>query len=758
MREFNPPTAETKVEGNLLCSISEFKRYKKIRQDLAMSSLIDFMVDHILGLNIKVPEISLKANVSILCKSFSNLRNKSIPLSLSSKIKVGNFSSLDDEIILQNVSKLVEQLNIKEKSLEQELYKIPFDEEQIDGGKLNIVGHFLSVGLPDIRLATDVLQRARMLVCKRVLASRKKGKFTPEEDEIIFQFVMDNGRLWVDLSNNLGRDALSVRNRYEIFLIESPNCQVFKETDVKKRSELSAFLSESEAPTAHICMQSMDKTTSESSASILGSIPTASCGIQSQDSLGFISSKFSAPGLLRVWDWFSSRGHEVCILLPQSRIRKTSGEEKDILTELEKAGVLIYTSLGGPWDSYDDRYIVFKMADKEKSSKSSSSLSESAPPTAPHGIQSWGASCHIVLDSKNAGIIGELDMDSLTDVLVDHILKQNLKVHKLAIESNITLFSNGFISIARKDLPLDLSPEIKVGDFTVEDDDTILHNLRKLSCQLKWKEKDMIYTLLDITIRSGALDKRMNLVGYFLADGLLDVRLATDVLYRAKLLACKGFLSSCKDKGMFTTEEDRIILEFVNEKGKRWLTLSKLLARTAFRVRNRYEELKIQMVIKHRTPGPARMIVVDGNNVAMELGQGKFSAFGLLIVWDWFNSRGHEVLIFLPQSRFRRASDKDKDILSKLQEAGYLVYTPSRRTDGQTWDSYDDRYIVKYAVQEQGIIVSNDNFRDLIAENEEFRDQIEKRLLHFTFIKEEFSPPDDPLGMKGPSLTDFLRH
>ena len=65
---------------------------------------------------------------------------------------------------------------------------------------------------------------------------------------------------------------------------------------------------------------------------------------------------------------------------------------------------------------------------------------------------------------------------------------------------------------------------------------------------------------------------------------------------------------------------------------------------------------------------------------------------------------------------------------------------------------------MKYAAQEKGIIVSNDNFRDLIAENEEFRDQIKNRLLHFTFIKEDFFPPDDPLGKKGPSLTDFLRH
>jgi hypothetical protein len=68
-----------------------------------------------------------------------------------------------------------------------------------------------------------------------------------------------------------------------------------------------------------------------------------------RDSLGFIvldSSKFSAGGLLKVWDWFNSRGHKVLIILPQSRIMKVSEEDKEILTELEKTGVLIYTPGG----------------------------------------------------------------------------------------------------------------------------------------------------------------------------------------------------------------------------------------------------------------------------------------------------------------------------------------------------------------------------------------------------------------------------
>jgi len=158
-------------------------------------------------------------------------------------------------------------------------------------------------------------------------------------------------------------------------------------------------------------------------------------------------------------------------------------------------------------------------------------------------------------------------------------------------------------------------------------------------------------------------------------------------------------------------------------------------------------------------PGSPRMVIVDGSNVGMAMGRNQqFRAQALTIVYAWFKPKGHEVVIFLPRSRWNKTRGKDKDLLDTLEKAGILHFTPSRRTDAGCWDSYDDRYIVKYAAQHKGVIVTNDNYRDLIAENTEFRDQIENRLLPFTFIKEEFFPPDDPMGKNGPMLTQFLRH
>ena len=56
-----------------------------------------------------------------------------------------------------------------------------------------------------------------------------------------------------------------------------------------------------------------------------------------------------------------------------------------------------------------------------------------------------------------------------------------------------------------------------------------------------------------------------------------------------------------------------------------------------------------------------------------------------------------------------------------------VTYTPHRRTDGKSWNCYDDRVIVGYAAKVKGIVLTNDNYRDIINESEEFREQIEQR-------------------------------
>lgn len=159
-----------------------------------------------------------------------------------------------------------------------------------------------------------------------------------------------------------------------------------------------------------------------------------------------------------------------------------------------------------------------------------------------------------------------------------------------------------------------------------------------------------------------------------------------------------------------------------------------------------------------------RPIVVDGSNVAMGHGNKKvFSCRGIAICVDWFKQRGHkDVTVFVPKWRkeSKRTDNliKDQEVLNELENEGVLVYTPSRSlTNGKRMVCYDDRYILKLAVDTDGIVVSNDNYRDLLQESNEFKKVVEERMLMYSFVNDRFMPPDDPLGKLGPTLSNFLK-
>ncbi|KAM9328446.1 putative ribonuclease ZC3H12C [Pholidichthys leucotaenia] len=172
------------------------------------------------------------------------------------------------------------------------------------------------------------------------------------------------------------------------------------------------------------------------------------------------------------------------------------------------------------------------------------------------------------------------------------------------------------------------------------------------------------------------------------------------------------------------------------------------------------------------SPGPSdslcdqdnlRPIVVDGSNVAMSHGNKEvFSCQGIQLAVDWFLERGHhDITVFVPAWRKEQsrpdAPITDQEILRRLEKEKILVFTPSRRVQGRRVVCYDDRFIVKLAYESDGIIVSNDNYRDLANEKPEWKKFIDERLLMYSFVNDKFMPPDDPLGRHGPSLDNFLR-
>ncbi|KAL0967352.1 hypothetical protein UPYG_G00251160 [Umbra pygmaea] len=161
--------------------------------------------------------------------------------------------------------------------------------------------------------------------------------------------------------------------------------------------------------------------------------------------------------------------------------------------------------------------------------------------------------------------------------------------------------------------------------------------------------------------------------------------------------------------------------------------------------------------------GGFRSVVIDGSNVAMSHGNKQvFSCRGLMLAVKWFLARGvRDITVFVPLWRKEQprpeAPMTDQPILHELEKKKILVYTPSRCVNGKRVVCYDDRYIIKLAYESDGIIVSNDNYRDLQIERPEWKKFIEERLLMYSFVNDKFMPPDDPLGRNGPTIDTFLR-
>ena len=156
---------------------------------------------------------------------------------------------------------------------------------------------------------------------------------------------------------------------------------------------------------------------------------------------------------------------------------------------------------------------------------------------------------------------------------------------------------------------------------------------------------------------------------------------------------------------------------------------------------------------------PKRYIFIDGSNVGHAFtGNMGFNITGVEKAFNYFFKRGHKVKVYLAESTLEKVKVFDQKRLKKLEQEDKVVFTPSRKTQQQMYDCYEDDYIIRNAITNQGIILSNDNFLDMIARSPAYREQIEKRVLPFNFIDGELWLPNDPLGKNEDNLETFLHH
>uniref|UniRef100_A0A8D2IU10 RNase NYN domain-containing protein n=1 Tax=Varanus komodoensis TaxID=61221 RepID=A0A8D2IU10_VARKO len=132
------------------------------------------------------------------------------------------------------------------------------------------------------------------------------------------------------------------------------------------------------------------------------------------------------------------------------------------------------------------------------------------------------------------------------------------------------------------------------------------------------------------------------------------------------------------------------------------------------------------------TPGKKnlRMVIIDGSNVAMMHGLNQFfSCRGIALAVQYFWDRGHrEVTVLVPAYRMEEDSNvRERHFLAELQDLSILSVTPSRKIDGKGIVPYDDRIMLRLAEQTNGVIVTNDQFRDLAKESKKWIRVIKER-------------------------------
>ncbi|UJR24912.1 hypothetical protein I4U23_006276 [Adineta vaga] len=151
-----------------------------------------------------------------------------------------------------------------------------------------------------------------------------------------------------------------------------------------------------------------------------------------------------------------------------------------------------------------------------------------------------------------------------------------------------------------------------------------------------------------------------------------------------------------------------------------------------------------------------RDVIIDGANIGRTYGDAEFSAHGIKLAVDLFQSYGYpdsKIVVILPAHYL----SKDKDhVFPNLIRRKIVHKAFQQKIDDQNKRFYDDRLIVDLAVMRNGVILSNDFYRDLLQDSgDAVRKAIRERLLCYRFIGDNLCLPN-PVSEGGLPLDVFL--
>lgn len=351
--------------------------------------------------------------------------------------------------------------------------------------------------------------------------------------------------------------------------------------------------------------------------------------------------------------------------------------------------------------------------------------------------------------SRDSSVIIDISENSMTndDIIIDHISpSKELEVLEVLNNNSVANVTNDEdIQVVEKENNDDIvilhAKCKKVEEIQIigqkQTVSPVLPSFESMNGVHKWKEKKRIMepttSNVKLNLSTGSSNKHLERP-HFNAP-----------MHKKKLRRKSGNIVNKKDV------ENKIRTKFKNNKKLLFENLtpkSKLSAIGG----NVYSENPMDIPTSGLRP-----IIIDGSNVAFDHGRKRFfSCRGLEICINYFKERGHKVTAFVPHFRVKANQCDNPKLLEKLENQGDVILTPSRQIDGVQITSYDDRYIVQFAAVKGGVIVTKDNYKDLLGENPAWEDTIKFRLLQFTWAEDLLMFPNDPLGLHGPNLESFL--
>ena len=139
-------------------------------------------------------------------------------------------------------------------------------------------------------------------------------------------------------------------------------------------------------------------------------------------------------------------------------------------------------------------------------------------------------------------------------------------------------------------------------------------------------------------------------------------------------------------------------------------------------------------------------IVLDGQNVAMHFNNKSFVTEAIMLAIQYFEDRGFRAYAilkdFVVESRDRRGRDgkinyqlpDDPETLRRMKDQGKIYTSPGF--------NHDDSFVIESAIRDNGLIVSNDLYRDY-ANNMKFELDyaiLQSRIISYSFINNKFTP------------------